>query len=671
MNTNNKITRLTNLLKFVAPFIKSLISLLRFCNYSVSFKMSDYEYLCAILIKEYRNKGGKSTISIFKLYHRVLTCLLLGSEYEPVPRRKVVKGTMIPKDLGPLIPLVQGSLWDKRLLMTLLNLYKVLRLPPDPDVSPITDVGPELDTELTESFEEFISESFPRSVLSETSISTASQYQYLGYVTANNGPNGPILVANHKDVIALMRSPELLKNILSLLGLTAPVIRDNLNRCITEISKLDISQIKATHSKVSQLCEGGGKTRNIAILDYFSQSALSAIHDAVMKQLKSNPCDATYNQEDGFKTLVKKANLKKVCFSLDLSSATDRFPIALQKIVVKTKFGEEIGDLWAKVISDREFTLGDKTIRWGRGQPLGALSSWGVFALTHHLFIRWCAGNPKFEDYIILGDDVAILNERVAKIYNDRMMKFGVTVNPAKGFISKANDNVFGEFAKRIFRNKDELTGLPIDIIIAARQSIYMIPDLLNFIVRRWNVFLPSPELYAPDFLTFLSRKGRKLLSIVLSFRQSMEANIAIGYPWCALNTTDTLQERVYMHYLTRYNERMSTFTADNVLKEVLLPKLLTPLAVKEGNHVSDVVSALIKARAHPFSMVLGKLVVEQRVTQDKVAMNMLEYDKLLVEFVPDLRFRAYIYDRKTVRSMTIGKTALRFYYEDIKSKPL
>lgn len=665
--TFNKITRLTNLLKFVTPFIKSIISLLRKCGLIFKFSISDYEYFSAILIKELKNKGAKSTISLFKQYHRVLTCQLLGHDYDPIPRRRVVKGTKIPKDLGPLMHLLTGTLWDKRLLMTIANMYKILRLPPDPDITPITDVGPEINTDLLESFEDFISDGIPGPILKSSSISVAMQYDFHGYVSANNGPNGPILVANHKDALSLMRDPDLLESVRSLLSLTAPTIRDNLNRCIDKLSKIDTSKILCQHSKVSQLCEGGGKTRNIAIIDYFSQSALNPIHDEILKQLKSNPCDATYSQEDGFSKLMKKANLKGVCYSLDLTSATDRFPLKLQTIVMKQKFGEEIGTLWEKVIALREFTFKDQKIKWGRGQPLGALSSWGAFALTHHLFVRWCSGNPKFDNYIILGDDIAILDERVASIYIDRMTKLGVTINLNKGFSSKG-DTVYGEFAKRIFRNEDELTGLPIDLILSARKSIYLIPDFLSFIIRRWKIFLPGPELYAPECFSFLSKKGKQFLRIVLLFRQSLEAKTSLGYPWCALNTEDDFISRVNLYYLTKYSERISTFTHDDVFDQVLLPKLITPLSIKEGNHVSDVVLALIKDKAHPFSLIFGNLIVKNRMTQNELALNMLDYDKLNVEFLPDLRFKAYIYDRKTVRSMNIGKTALKFYYEDMKT---
>lgn len=665
MKINPKITRLANLLKLAKTFVKSIISLLEFGGIKTNFKDIHFDKMCELLLKEMKNKGPKSTIKLFKSLHRLAVCVSLDHAFEKLHRRKVIKGTIIPCIIGPFLPLLRGTVWDKRFALTLFNLYKVLRLPPSDDFSAITNVGPELNEELLENFEDFIEEC--SNVVKSQQISSAEQYDFLGYVTSSNGPNGPLMAGNHLDAIALVRDPNLYDKVRQLLEITAPIIGNNLDRLKEKILKIDTSHLNPIHSKVSQLCEGGGKTRNIAILDYFSQSALDVIHNKVLRQLKRiNSCDATFGQEDGFSKVIKKAMIRKECFSLDLTSATDRFPLTYQHAVVKAMFGKEIGDLWKSVIADRDFKIKDKTLRWAYGQPLGALSSWGVFTLTHHAFVRWCADDPKFENYMILGDDIAIMDERVAQVYSDRMKILGVDVNPNKGFMSKG-ENIYGEFAKRIFRNGEELTGLPIDLILACSKTLYMIPDLIGYIQRRWKVVLPGFELYAPACFSSLSRKGKSLLQLILQFRQTLEAKRNLWYPWCAEDRD--IWEDVNEYYLTLYQKRIAMFHESGTIERdhLIMTKLIEPISKTQGNHVSNMVVESIKDRAHPAALLGVKLAGALAEITENIAYNLEELDKLFVEFVPDFSFRAYIYDRKTVRNITLGKTALKFYHDAIK----
>lgn len=61
---------------------------------------------------------------------------------------------------------------------------------------------------------------------------------------------------------------------------------------------------------------------------------------------------------------------------------------------------------------------------------LGYYSSWPLFALTHHAMIWWCAEQvyPQrvFYRYAVLGDDVVIADEQVAKVYEHALSQMGV-----------------------------------------------------------------------------------------------------------------------------------------------------------------------------------------------------------------------------------------------------
>jgi len=68
--------------------------------------------------------------------------------------------------------------------------------------------------------------------------------------------------------------------------------------------------------------------------------------------------------------------------------------------------------------------------------------------LAHHLLVNWCAhleGVENFDQYIILGDDIVIKHDKIAKRYIEIIKKLGVDISLTKTHISS---NTY-EFAKR------------------------------------------------------------------------------------------------------------------------------------------------------------------------------------------------------------------------------
>lgn len=222
--------------------------------------------------------------------------------------------------------------------------------------------------------------------------------------------------------------------------------------------------------RLAFLQEGGGKTRVIAIGDYFTQQALQPLFKETMKMLKNIPQDGTYAQSNSISLLKEAMSKRKPIYCFDLSSATDRFPLKLQESVVSAIFGSDIGPAWGKLISDRSFSFRGKSVEYAVGQPMGLLSSWSVFALTHHAVIQYCAsrlGINSFSDYTVLGDDVAIFHKDVAKRYQKIMMTVGVKINTTKSLIwePRMRSMPYGEFAKRIIWNGHDISPIPIDLI--------------------------------------------------------------------------------------------------------------------------------------------------------------------------------------------------------------
>jgi hypothetical protein len=153
---------------------------------------------------------------------------------------------------------------------------------------------------------------------------------------------------------------------------------------------------------------------------------------------------------------------------LDLSSATDRFPIDLQVDLIDSieRAGNKpyrgIGAAWKSLMVKEPFlTPEGNLLKYSVGQPMGARSSWAAFTLSHHLVVQYAAhvcGQYPFKEYILLGDDIVIYNDIVASEYVKVINLLGVDCSPAK---SHTSENCY-EFAKRWFHNGIEISPVPL-----------------------------------------------------------------------------------------------------------------------------------------------------------------------------------------------------------------
>lgn len=85
------------------------------------------------------------------------------------------------------------------------------------------------------------------------------------------------------------------------------------------------------------------------------------------------------------------------------------------------------------------------------GQPMGALSSFNMLALTHHMIMQdiasshglkgWC------ELYEITGDDIVIFDAQLAHDYVEYMSSLGLEINQKKSVVSIAK--AAGEYLKK------------------------------------------------------------------------------------------------------------------------------------------------------------------------------------------------------------------------------
>lgn len=115
------------------------------------------------------------------------------------------------------------------------------------------------------------------------------------------------------------------------------------------------------HSKIAILAESGGKTRTIAIGDYWTQALLKPLHNSLMKCLRRMETDGTWDQDFQSERIRKLATSESI--SYDLTSATDRFPVEIQRLLISRLFGENLSLAWKGLMTDREFTYKNEKVR--------------------------------------------------------------------------------------------------------------------------------------------------------------------------------------------------------------------------------------------------------------------------------------------------------------------
>jgi hypothetical protein len=211
-------------------------------------------------------------------------------------------------------------------------------------------------------------------------------------------------------------------------------------------------------SKLALKKEPAGKLRVFAIVDPWTQTVLKPLHENLFGALKAlKPYDATFDQVGSLSEFVR-SNLSEDPFigNYDLSKATDMIPRELYYHCLKSVFPEgKIAQLMA-IMTQRDFQIPGsislrkdsgatetRKVRYSRGQPMGALGSWALLAVTHHALVQFAAFKARRTnadyDYRVLGDDVTIRDEPTCLAYVSICEDFGIPIGLAKSFVGKSN----------------------------------------------------------------------------------------------------------------------------------------------------------------------------------------------------------------------------------------
>lgn len=311
--------------------------------------------------------------------------------------------------------------------------------------------------------------------------------------------------------------------------------------------------------KLGYKIEPAGKIRVFAMVDSITQCVMKPVHDLLFSILKRIEVDGTFDQLKPAKRLITLGHRK--FWSLDLSSATDRFPLALQHVVLSVLIGPKLAELWASLLVERHYVaptrLPDGTVAYrsedgkprgllyGAGQPMGALTSWAAFSLTHHILVQFAAYRTGFrgffKDYCLLGDDIVLANAQVALVYQDLLLEIGVSYGLAKSLISSTGGF---EFAKRTFAHGKDVSALSLKAIGAAKAD----HSVLESVLTRFGVNHPLMETLrvASKVLGYGYRALARLPAVLASKSRLQGLAILLsrpGSPW-GLSVMDWLLQQ-------------------------------------------------------------------------------------------------------------------------------
>lgn len=487
-----------------------------------------------------------------------------------------------------------------RLWLSLFNLYRVIEIPGKLKLSTITAPGVEIASNIWLEVRGFLpvfaaklAEFAPEATL----VSEAArpdhrlfkpEFQASPFMIAKSSPSTRAVDTDHAwrstSVAGIINSAVLLQKDNVLWPIYQKLTDLTYNpQLISLIKKINIGitpevrkQILSSGISLGKLGlkeEPAGKVRVFAMVDCWTQWILKPLHQAIFQVLHRIPQDGTFDQTRPIHRLIKKMqgkNITKV-YSYDLSAATDRLPLDLQVVVLENFVGRDYALAWGELLVKRGYRLKSKdynintVLYYAVGQPMGALSSWAMLALTHHFIVQWaywriCRREGReyrwFSLYAVLGDDIVIADEAVAKEYLKIMTLLGVEIGLAKSLIS---DKGVLEFAKKLFLPEDA-SMIPFkELLVATRDAGVMIefgkkynltiPDFLHLLGFGYKV---KGSLHKP-FLK-LGLRVRKLLIYILSPFVNSENDLR---KWITMEslvkTTDQARwDRIYQSFFDK-----------------------------------------------------------------------------------------------------------------------
>lgn len=449
-----------------------------------------FAVLMATIQRMYKTNGAKFTVSYWKEVHICLMKFLAKDKYEISAPEISLDSKRLPRCIPLQLrsKIVERDVNTIRAVLTLCSIYRVIKVPGEVKLSTITEPSSGETTVSLREIKEAVAE-----IQSEVHYKPLTNSQLLPIFThdipllTTSGPNNNISIfGSPLDAIALFKYPKELGRLIMWCYSTGQLKLIVLLVCSSILIfpfyllyRLIGWSRPLRVGRLTSKLEPAGKVRVFAMVDYWTQWSLMGLHTFIFTQvLRKLECDGTFNQGAPLKRLAEIVRDGPAA-SKDLSAATDRLPLPLQVDILNTFFDTSIFTWWGRLWK-RPFHFKEKPLYYSVGQPMGAYSSWASLALSHHVILRIAAirvGLRNFTKYAILGDDIVIGHDAVAKSYQHLMDILGVGISKHK---SLQSSNGTFEFAKRLVSHHVEFSPLGAANILLTLRNISHLPSVFT-----------------------------------------------------------------------------------------------------------------------------------------------------------------------------------------------
>lgn len=445
-----------------------------------------------------RYRGIHNAILIMKTSRQVFLQYINGSPIKIVDVPLGISKDGLPKFLNIIKKHLEGEhkIEVIRLVLTLLSLTKMISLSSEPDYTPIVS---EYSGEDLFMFEyEF--RSFLPLLLKERAIPFWTEF----HMSLKRGPNRGLAIHDSLKDLSIIKESKVYDSLIALGG------QQLAEHIISHLRANKMTPGSGDVRKITSFPDKEGKIRNICIADYWTQTVLRPYHQDLMEILKDFKGDRTFDQGNLSYLLGEKE-----FYNFDLSDATDRFPVKVQKLLFEFLYSPALSDAWVDLLTSLPFrTPKGDYIHYRTGQPLGLYSSWPAFALSHHLIVQFAANqagqNLPFTRYALLGDDIVICDKETASNYHSLMTQtLGVKISKLK---TVTGPKILS-FASRYYYEGIEVSPFTLSGLIESSKDPSQLSEfLLTMYNHGWKSvrdLITAPDLFRSLVSPFFKNYSR------------------------------------------------------------------------------------------------------------------------------------------------------------------
>lgn len=463
-----------------------------------------------------KNHGLKQTVAVVKQTQLHLTRYLAGDPIFVNDLRIGIYHDGLPKDLRAVIHRVRSKeVTTLRFILTVMNAVRLI--PGDGSLTPSSitleaSSDPSLIEDQIMTWLKSPKSEFGSSILKTFKQNSIKSLDWsLPHLSTKAGPNGQAIGTSLRDLQLL---PDWLSVAIKKIGgkeLSTYMftLKDSIS---TVPDWVETISNKKFLRRLSVVRDRAMKNRPIAILDYWSQTALIGLHKTLFSVLRTLPSDCTFNQNH---IMTLKERFQSF-HCMDLTAATDRFPVSLQEKILAELVNPSYASAWRDIMTKLPFNHEGKEYHYTVGQPMGAYSSWAMFALSHHIVVQYAASltghKGQYEDYALLGDDIVIGHQEVADQYIKVINLLGVEIS----FNKTHRGNTLLEFTKRIWLNHEEITGFPLPGLFESMKNPFIMAQELTRAIERCtldNTSVPVSTSLSNFFSCWMSKRSSERMT--------------------------------------------------------------------------------------------------------------------------------------------------------------